>query len=227
MHPEDVGRLQYCTGLHTTDGSKPTAIDVLQKLTERRKLSAKSCANLHTWLSDIQRHDLAREIQQYMDEYPQQDTTVHRGSLTYESGAGLPYNRLPPKTAMSGFHSTPNMSQAIEPGEFDDNSTEKYAVGRGNMHFVESQSFLSSHQQGSQAVLDSQPGADSIPSLTSAQAPVIHNYAGGTVNMISDSSNSNQSSLSPQLHMLPQSEGCLQPQSVQPYTNLQLHKKKA
>ena len=218
MSQEDVDRLQFGADLRTTDGSKPTAINVLQMLIKRRKLSANSCTNLHKWLIGIQRHDLARDVQQYMDEYPQQDTTVHRGSLTYESGAGLPSNRLPPMRAMSGFHSTPNMSQAIEPGEFDDNSTEKYAMGRADMHFEESQSFLSSHQQGSQAVLDSQPGA---------QAPVIHNYAGGTVNMISDSSNSNQSSLSPQLHMVPQSEGYLQPQTVQPPTNLELHRKKS
>lgn len=217
MYQEDVGRLQYCAGLLTTDGSKPTAIDVLRKLTERGKLSPYSCANLHKWLNDIQREDLARNVQQYMNEYPQQDITVLRGSFTHESGAGLPSNRLLSKRAMPRYHSFPNMSQAIEPGEFDDNSTEKYAMGRADMHFEESQSFLSSHQQGSQAVLDSQPGA---------QAPVIHNYAGGTVNMISDSSNSNQSSLSPQSHMVPQSEGYLQPQTVQPPTNLELHRKK-
>ena len=181
MSEKDVESLKFVADLSMTDGSKPTAITVLQKLREDGHFSPNSCANLHARLTEINRHDLAGYVQQYMDDHPPQDTTVLPESLTHESHSA---NRLPPISTMSGFRSP---SSAAAP--------EEYAVCRGTetMQFVET----SQSQQGSQALLSqSFPSLMSTPRSTEGSpAQIIHNW--GIVN-ISDSSNSNQSSLSPQ-----------------------------
>ena len=71
MSEENVASLLFAGELERSSGAKPTpAIDVLQRLHECGKFSPNSCVNLHTMLAEINRHDLAQLVNQYMDTYP-------------------------------------------------------------------------------------------------------------------------------------------------------------